>query len=83
MAKGGRNIAVIEPKDIFSEALLDRASSIVLAHNHTCASLTPSDADISLTHKLIEASDIVGVSILDHIILNTTQYLSMKAQRYM
>lgn len=83
MAKGGRNIAVIEPKDIFSEALLDRATSIILAHNHTCASLKPSEADISLTQALLDAADIIGVSILDHVIVNTTQFLSLKALNYM
>lgn len=83
MAKGGRNIAVIEPKEIFSEALLDRASSIILAHNHTCASLKPSEADILLTQTLTEAADIIGISILDHLILNQSQFVSMKAQGVM
>ena len=66
---GGTNFATIEPKDILSEALKLQAPKIILVHNHPGGDTTPSKADFNLTDRIYEASDIMGIKLLDHVIL--------------
>ena len=59
----------VDPREVFGEALKVGARSIVVAHNHPSGDLTPSKADIGTTAKLREAGNMLGVSLLDHLIL--------------
>ena len=60
----------VHPREVFADALADRASAIIVAHNHPMGSLEPSPSDIAITAQLKAAGEIVGVELLDHIILN-------------
>ena len=62
---------VVDPGEVFSEAIKAGARSIVVAHNHPSGDLTPSRADIEMTAKLREAGSLLGVSLLDHLILGS------------
>lgn len=64
------------PREVFADALMDRASAIIIAHNHPVGSLEPSAADIEITKKLKAAGAVVGISLLDHIIFNRNTYFS-------
>jgi DNA repair protein RadC len=55
---------------------MDRASAVIIAHNHPAGSLEPSPADIETTRQLKAAVGIVGITLLDHIIFNRTDYFS-------
>lgn len=66
----------VHPREVFADALADRASAIIVAHNHPMGSLAPSPSDISITAQLKAAGEIVGVELLDHIIFNRTGYTS-------
>ncbi len=66
----------VHPREVFADALTDRASAIIVAHNHPSGSLEPSNADIGITSQLKEAGTIIGVPLLDHIIFNRTAYFS-------
>ena len=68
----------VHPREVFVDAITDRAASIILAHNHPSGVLEPSVDDISTTRKLIEAGKILGISVLDHIIITKKGYLSLK-----
>ena len=68
--------APVHPREVFADALTDRASAIIVAHNHPVGSLEPSAADIDITAQLKAAGDIIGLSLLDHIIFNKTDYFS-------
>lgn len=68
--------APVHPREVFADALTDRASAIIVAHNHPAGSLEPSAADIDITAQLKAAGDIIGLSLLDHIIFNKTDYFS-------
>ncbi|MBN2616964.1 MAG: DNA repair protein RadC [Spirochaetales bacterium] len=70
------NRTLIHPREVFSEAIKDRAASILLAHNHPSGNLTPSIEDIEVTKRLISAGELLGVKILDHIIFSGTDYYS-------
>ena len=64
------NCTQVHPREVFADAISDRACSIIVAHNHPSGELKPSDADIAVTKRLIEAGKILGVPVLDHIILS-------------
>jgi DNA repair protein RadC len=67
---GGLSGTVADPKVIFSTALLANASSIICGHNHPSANTEPSQADISLTRKLVLAGASLDIQVLDHLILS-------------
>jgi DNA repair protein RadC len=66
----------VHPREVFADALADRASGIIVAHNHPSGSLEPSSSDIEITHQLKAAGAIVGIDLLDHIIFNRSGYFS-------
>jgi DNA repair protein RadC len=66
----------VHPREVFAEALADRASAIIVAHNHPGGSLDPSRADVEATRQLKDASAVMGIPLLDHIIFNRTGYFS-------
>ncbi len=70
VSQGGLAGTVVDTKVIFAAALKGRASSLIISHNHPSGALRPSQADIDLTKKLIEAGKILEIPILDHLILS-------------
>ncbi|MFO7910843.1 MAG: DNA repair protein RadC [Desulfotignum sp.] len=71
------NKTQIHPREVFADALADRASAIIVAHNHPSGSLQPSPEDIRITGQLTEAGKILGVPLLDHIIFSSRGYYSL------
>jgi DNA repair protein RadC len=69
----------VHPREVFADAVADRASGIVVAHNHPAGGLDPSPADVEITHPLKQAGEIVGIALLDHIIFNRSGYFSFLA----
>ena len=74
---GGINFAMIEPKEILSEAIKMQAPKIILVHNHPSGDVTPSKADYHITDKLYEASELLGIQFLDHVIIGDNKYESV------
>lgn len=66
----------VHPREVFADALADRASGIIVAHNHPAGSLEPSVSDEDVTRQLKQAGEIMGIHLLDHIIFNKIDYLS-------
>lgn len=77
ISKGGVNSAIVEPKEILQEAIKTGAPRIILIHNHPSGDSTPSLADIEMTKRLYESSNIVGVQLLDHIVIGDQCYTSI------
>ena len=75
---GTLQASVVHPREVFSEAIKDRASSIVLIHNHPSGDPSPSVEDIETTKRLNEAGKILGINIADHIIIGDGSYYSHK-----
>ena len=75
---GGVAGTTADPKQIFSSALVANASGIIVAHNHPSGNLNPSQADIQLTKKLKEGGKFLDISVLDHLIITTEGYHSLK-----
>ena len=76
---GSLDCSVVHPREVFKFAILANASSIILAHNHPSGDLTPSDDDVRLTKRLMEAGEIIGIDVLDHIIIGGGTYKSIAA----
>lgn len=72
------NRTLVHPREVFAEALKDRAAAIIVAHNHPSGSTEPSGEDRAVTETLVEAGDILGVKVLDHIVFSTRGYYSFR-----
>ena len=64
------NRTIVHPREVFSDPLSDRAAAIIVCHNHPSGMLEPSDEDRNITRRLAEAGDILGITLLDHLILS-------------
>ncbi len=70
------NKSHVHPREVFADVLSERASAVIVAHNHPTGDLTPSSEDIQVTRQLKEAAKILGLSLLDHIIFSAKGYYS-------
>jgi DNA repair protein RadC len=68
----------VHPREVFSDAIVDRAASIILVHNHPSGDTEPSQEDIAITKRLVEAGELLGIKVHDHIIVSKNGYTSMK-----
>lgn len=69
--------SLVHPREVFAEAITDRAASIIVAHNHPSRSLEASRADTEVTERLLEAGELLGIPLLDHIIISEDSYLKI------
>lgn len=76
---GTLNSSLVHPREVFKSAIINNSSHIVVAHNHPSGDLTPSQADILTTRKLIEAGKIIGINLVDHLIISKLGYKSIIA----
>lgn len=76
ISKGGLAGTVVDSKVIFKLALDASASSIIMCHNHPSGNHKPSDADLSLTKRIVEAGKVLDISVLDHLIIAGELYYS-------
>ena len=66
---GTLNQSLVHPREVFADAIADRAAGIIIAHNHPSGTLEASRADVQVTQRLKEVSKLVGIELLDHVIL--------------
>jgi len=76
ITKGTLNQSLVHPREVFAPAIQLRAASIILLHNHPSGDPSPSSQDIQVTKRLNEVGDLVGISVLDHIIIGKDNYFS-------
>ena len=76
ISEGGISGTVVDPKKVFKFALDHHASSIILGHNHPSGLCTPSEADMKITKKIIEAGKLLEIAVLDHIIVGHDAFYS-------
>lgn len=69
--------SLVHPREVFAEAITDRAASIIVAHNHPSGNLQPSDADRAVTERLREAGELLGINLVDHIIITAKSHQSI------
>ncbi len=75
-------VTVAHPREVFKEALKHGCASIIVCHNHPSGDPTPSTQDISLTKRLMEIGELMGIELLDHLVIGTDGYISMREEKY-
>jgi DNA repair protein RadC len=75
----------IHPRETFRRAVIEGTDSIIVAHNHPSGDVRPSENDITVTHALCKAGEVLQIPLLDHIVFTPTDYYSFrnnKSERY-
>ena len=80
---GTLNKAIVHPREVFKTAILSNAASIMAFHNHPSGETTQSQQDIQLTHRLVEAGELLGIKLLDHLIIGDGTFTSLKEKGYL
>lgn len=78
VASGTLNSTIVQPRDVFREAMLGAAASVVAFHNHPSGDPSPSPDDVELTRRLRAAGVLMGIEVVDHIVLGDARYCSLK-----
>jgi DNA repair protein RadC len=82
-AKGTVDHVPVYPREVVKRALELNASAIILVHNHPSGDPTPSDADISMTHQVRDAGQVLGITLHDHLIIGKSRELSFRSNGYL
>jgi len=88
VSMGSLDSSIVHPREalqsaVFHQAIKGTAASVIFVHNHPSGDPRPSEEDIKLTKRLVEAGNIVGIEVLDHLIVCDSDYISMKAKGLM
>ena len=75
---GTLDASIVHPREVFRAAAIAGAAAIVLFHNHPSGDPAPSDDDIALTKRLVRAGDLMGITVLDHVIVAENRYASLR-----
>lgn len=75
---GTLNSSLVHPREVFEPAIMLHAASVIAVHNHPSGSCRPSSEDIEVTKRLSDAGDLLGITLLDHIIVSKQGFISLK-----
>lgn len=75
---GSLNAAIVHPREVFHAAIRRSSASLICAHNHPSGDPEPSIEDVNLTKRLIAAGEIIGIEVLDHVIIGSNRFYSLK-----
>ncbi|MBV9850109.1 MAG: DNA repair protein RadC [Armatimonadetes bacterium] len=75
---GDLSSSIVHPREVYKDAVIASAASLIVAHNHPSGDPAPSAEDVSVTQRLMEAGEILGIELLDHIIIGDGTFVSLK-----
>lgn len=78
ITKGVLDASIIDPREVFKPAIRNSSARIILVHNHPSGDPTPSEEDLEATEKIIDAGELLGIKVLDHVIIGRDGYWSWK-----
>ncbi|HDR74166.1 MAG TPA: DNA repair protein RadC [Methanoculleus sp.] len=78
ITKGLLNHSPVHPREVYADAITDRAASVIFVHNHPSGNPEPSAQDLEITRQLAEAGSILGIRVLDHLIVGKKGHVSLK-----
>ncbi|ALA58013.1 JAB domain-containing protein [Nitrospira moscoviensis] len=73
---GSVTLSIVHPREVFKPLILMNASAVILAHNHPSGDSTPSPEDRALTRRLKDGGELLGITVLDHVVLGEDRYYS-------
>jgi len=77
---GNLDSSIVHPREVFKDAISSLAASVIFVHNHPSGDLEPSSEDVNLTRRLVDAGELLGIPVLDHIIVSDKGYTSLKSR---
>ncbi|WP_176560238.1 RadC family protein [Brevibacillus dissolubilis] len=80
---GSLDASIVHPREVFKEAIKRSSASIICLHNHPSGDPAPSREDVAVTKTLYEVGELIGISLLDHVIIGDGRYVSLKEQGYL
>jgi len=80
---GSLNASIVHPREVMKTAILSNSASIIVAHNHPSGRPEPSQEDIDVTKRLVEAGSIIGIDVMDHLIIGEDTFISLKEKGYL
>lgn len=83
ISRGILNTSPVHPREVFSAAIIDRAASLILIHNHPSGNPEPSEEDRSVTTQIVESGRILGIPVHDHVIIAGNGYMSFRSRNLM
>jgi DNA repair protein RadC len=83
LSTGSLDGTPVQPREVFRQALLMSATAVVLFHNHPSGDPDPSKDDVALTHRMVAAGQLIGVSVIDHMVLGDGRYCSLQESGFL
>ncbi|MGR7911442.1 JAB domain-containing protein [Lysinibacillus capsici] len=80
---GTLDMSIVTPREVFKIAIMQNAASILVAHNHPSSHVSPSPEDIDVTQRIKNAGEILGIQLLDHLIVASYEFFSLKEKGYL
>jgi DNA repair protein RadC len=78
---GSLNASIVHPREVFKPAILASAASVVLVHNHPSGDPEPSEEDLSITRRLVQVGELLGISVLDHVVVASRGIVSFRSRQ--
>ena len=78
---GSLNASIVHPREVFKPAVLASAASVVLVHNHPSGDPEPSEEDLTITKRLVQAGELLGIQVLDHVIVAARGVVSFRSRQ--
>lgn len=82
ISTGSLNMSIVHPREVFQPAIERLAANVIFIHNHPSSDPEPSEADIKLNKDLLKAGDLLGITILDHLIITDKKFISMREKGF-
>ena len=83
VSEGSLTSSIVHPREVFLPAVRESAGAVVLVHNHPSGDPRPSEEDIAVTRRLVHASELLGIRVLDHVIVGDGRYASLRQEGLM
>jgi DNA repair protein RadC len=77
---GSLNASIVHPREVFLPAITQSAASVILVHNHPSGDPEPSEEDVSITRRLVQVGEMVGIGVLDHVIVAARGVVSLRSR---
>ncbi|PIP62281.1 hypothetical protein COW98_04925 [Candidatus Roizmanbacteria bacterium CG22_combo_CG10-13_8_21_14_all_35_9] len=81
VSTGTLDASLVHPREVFKEAIQSSAAQVIIAHNHPSGDPEPSEGDLVITNRLVEAGKILEIAVVDHIIVTNNDFLSLKERK--
>ena len=83
VSEGSLTSSIVHPREVFLPAVRESAGAVVLVHNHPSGDPRPSEEDVAVTRRLVRASELLGIRVLDHVIIGDGRYASLRQEGLM